>query len=264
MTLASTSRTLLRTAVAATLALALAGCATGAGTRSADATEEVNDPLEVPNRFIFAVNEAADVAIIRPAAEVYRAAFPDPVRSSVQNILRNLLAPLTIANELLQGDMQGAQLATGRFMTNTILGLGGVLDVATEAGIPYTYEDFGQTLAVWGVGEGPYIVLPLLGRSNLRDATGLAVDSAADPFRLWASGTGNTAAPYVRGSAAAVDHRSRILTEVDDLRRNSLDFYATARSLYRQQRAAEISDGKTAASTPEFPDFDTPATVPAR
>lgn len=255
---ANLPRTLFRTALATTLALALAGCASGP---NGPAHEEVNDPLEVPNRFVFAVNETADVLVIRPAAEVYRGVVPDPVRNAVQNILSNLLAPLVIGNSLLQGDMQNFQDATGRFMTNTILGLGGVLDVASTAGVPaYRQEDFGQTLGVWGVGEGPYLVLPLVGRSNFRDAAGFAVDTVADPVRIWAYGADAKNLLYARSGTAAVDHRSTILREVDDLRRNSLDFYATARSLNTQQRNAAIRNGKVS-EKPEFPDFEqsTPA-----
>ena len=248
---ASLSRTALRSAFAATVALALAGCASGP--RS---TEEVNDPLEVPNRFVFAVNEAADILVIRPAAEVYNGVVPDPVRTAVQNVLANLLAPLVIGNSLLQGDLENVQHATGRFMTNTILGLGGVFDVASKAGVPpYRTEDFGQTLGTWGVGEGPYLVLPLIGRSNARDAVGFGVDTVADPFRIGvnASTSSNTAL-YARTSGAAVDTRSRLLNEVDDLRRSSLDFYATTRSLYHQQREAAIQNS-TSTGTPEFPEF---------
>lgn len=257
---ASLSRRFLSTAFAATLALALAGCASGPrGTGH----EEVNDPLEVPNRFVFAVNEAADVLFIRPAAEVYHGAVPDPVRQAVANVLANLLAPLVIGNSLLQGDGQNASDATGRFLTNTILGLGGVLDVASAAGVPaYRSEDFGQTLGVWGLGEGPYLVLPLIGRSNVRDAVGFGVDSVADPFRIGMAANNANGVLYTRSAVSAIDTRQQILKEVDDLRRNSVDFYATARSLNTQQRNAAIRNGKV--ENPEFPDFDKPAPAPVR
>lgn len=258
---ASFSRRLLRTAFAATFALALAGCASGP---KGAAHDEVNDPLEVPNRFVFAVNDAADILFIRPAAEVYHGAVPDPVRQAVSNVLANLLAPLVIGNSLLQGDGQNASDATGRFLTNTILGLGGVLDVASAAGVPpYRTEDFGQTLAVWGVGDGPYLVLPLIGRSNARDAVGFGVDTVADPFRIGMSAANANGVLYTRSAVSAIDTRSQILKEVDDLRRNSVDFYATARSLYGQQRAAQIRNSRSA-ETPDFPDFDKPAPAPVR
>ncbi len=252
MKLASLSRSFLRPAVLA-VALAASGCASAPGAGDADAV--VSDPLEVPNRFVFAANEAADVLLIRPAAEIYVGLVPDPVRQAVHNVIQNLLGPLHIANNLLQGDFEGAQVATGRFMTNTILGLGGLADVAAEVGLNEQQEDFGQTLAVWGVGPGPYIVLPLLGPSNLRDTVGYGVDALADPLRIWAQGNDQDALLYGRAGTTVIDRRSQLLTEIDDLRRNSLDFYATLRSLYGQQRAAAIRDN-AAVETPEFPDFD--------
>ncbi|MBP2298114.1 MlaA family lipoprotein [Azospirillum picis] len=255
MKLARLSRSLLRTATVVAFALTATACATNqADSGATDAAYRVNDPLEIPNRFVFAANEAADILVIRPAAEVYVGVVPDPVRDVISNFIDNLMSPLYIANNLLQGNVEGASNATGRFLTNTILGVGGLADVATEAGIPRAPEDFGQTLAVWGVGDGPYLVLPLLGPSNLRDTAGYAVDTVGDPFRIWAYGTDHKDVYLVRGMVGAVDRRSQILREVDDLRRNSVDFYATVRSLYQQQRRAEISNNK-APATPEFPDF---------
>lgn len=255
MKLATLTRSLLRSAAVAAFALALSGCASNPGANTADQT--ISDPLEVPNRFVFAVNEAADVLLIRPATEVYVGVAPDPVREAVHNFMQNLLGPLYIANNLLQGDFQGAQVSTGRFMTNTLLGLGGVLDVATVAGLPEQQEDFGQTLAVWGLGDGPYIVLPLIGPSNLRDTAGFAVDTVADPTRIWAYATDHKGLMVGRAGIVTIDRRSQLLKEIDDLRRSSLDYYATVRSLYAQQRAAAIRDGKPAPE-PEFPTFDAP------
>ncbi|MFP5512305.1 MAG: VacJ family lipoprotein [Alphaproteobacteria bacterium] len=258
MKLASLSRSLLRTATVVAFALTATACATNPGDSGAtDAAYQVNDPLEIPNRFVFAANEAADILVIRPAAEVYVGVVPDPVRDAIHNFIDNLMSPLYIANNLLQGNVEGASNATGRFLTNTILGVGGLADVATQAGIPNAPEDFGQTLAVWGVGDGPYIVLPLLGPSNLRDTAGYAVDTVGDPVRIWAYGTDHKGMLVTRSVVSAVDRRSQILKEVDDLRRNSLDFYATARSLYQQQRRAAIANNKASAA-PEFPDYSTP------
>ncbi|MBK3734037.1 VacJ family lipoprotein [Azospirillum brasilense] len=256
MKLANLSRSLLRSAAVAVVALGMAGCATAPGSNEADAT--VSDPLEIPNRFVFAVNETADILLIRPAAEVYVGVVPDPMRQAVHNFIQNLLGPLYIANNLLQGNFEGAQIATGRFMTNTILGLGGLADVASEAGIGDRPEDFGQTLGVWGVGPGPYVVLPFLGPSNVRDTLGYGVDTLADPFRIGTNAAGADNAMYGRTAAAGLDRRSQLLREIDDLRKNSLDFYATARSLYAQQRRAAIAND-IAPATPEFPDFDEPA-----
>lgn len=256
MKLVNLTRSLLRSAAVAAFALAVTGCASTPATSDADAT--ISDPLEVPNRFVFAVNEATDILLIRPTTEVYVGVVPDPVRQAVHNFIQNLLGPLYIANNLLQGDFNGAQVATGRFMTNSILGIGGLADVAAEVGLQEQPEDFGQTLAVWGLGGGPYIVLPLVGPSNARDTVGLGVDTLADPLRIWGYATDHKNLLYARTGAAVVDRRSQVLREIDDLRRNSLDFYATARSLYAQQRAAAIRDN-AATATPEFPDFnDTP------
>lgn len=251
MMLASLTRSLKRATLAASLAVAaatLGGCATSAG----DAASEANDPLEPMNRAIFSFNEGADILVMRPVAHTYETLVPDPIREAVHNFVLNLASPIFIANQLLQGDVEGAGHATGRMLTNTILGVGGIADVATSAGIPLQHEDFGQTLAVWGVGEGPYLVLPLLGPSNLRDAGGFAVDTVADPVGAWTRANGGTMA---RAGASSVDRRAQLLKPVDDMRRNSLDFYASTRSLYRQQRTAAINDSVTTAS-PDFPVFE--------
>ncbi|PWC34651.1 hypothetical protein TSO352_24600 [Azospirillum sp. TSO35-2] len=253
--MASLSRSLLRTVTVVALALTATACATNPADPGAkDAAYQVNDPLEIPNRFVFAANEAVDVLALRPAAEVYVGVVPDPVRDAIHNFIDNLMGPLYIANNLLQGNVDGATNATGRFMTNTILGVGGIADVASQAGIPHAPEDFGQTLAVWGLGDGPYLVLPLLGPSNVRDAVGYGVDTVGDPVRIWAYAHHGQGLMYTRAGVGAVDRRSEVLKSVDDLRRNSLDFYATVRSLHQQQRQAEIENRKGPA-TPDFPDY---------
>jgi phospholipid-binding lipoprotein MlaA len=245
-----------RRARAAVLALALAilplgGCATMG--QEADA----NDPLEPINRVVWGVNEGVDILLIRPAADTYRTVVPDPVQRAVRNFLRNLASPIIIANQLLQGDLEGAQTAFTRFVINTTAGIGGLMDVAESSGYPFEYEDFGQTLAVWGVPEGAYLFLPVLGPSSLRDAGGLAVDSLADPINLWAGATDRDAVVVGRGVASGIDTRAQYIGVIDDVRRNSLDPYAQLRSLYRQRRAAEIRDGQGADT--EFPEFeDTP------
>jgi phospholipid-binding lipoprotein MlaA len=209
------------------------------------------------NRAIFEFNEVADKIVLRPAAQVYVNVVPDPIRMAVHSFLQNLLGPFHIAHNLLQGDFERAQLATGRFLTNTILGAGGLADVASEAGIPEQQEDFGQTLAVWGVGDGPYLVLPILGPSNLRDTFGYALDTVADPVAQWAYATDHEEWLLIRSGVYTLDRRASLLREIDDLRRNSIDFYATMRSLYQQQRRAAILNGRAPASdtAPEFPEF---------
>ena len=137
---------------------------------------EINDPLESMNRATFAVNDALDTVIMEPVARGYRAVAPEPARKGVRNFLRNLRSPVNIANQLLQGDLEGAGNDLTRFAVNSLVGVGGLFDVAGSEGYEYEREDFGQTLGKWGVDSGPYLVLPLLGPSSFRDATGLAID----------------------------------------------------------------------------------------
>lgn len=202
--------------------------------------EDDNDPLEVPNRFIFAFNQTLDVAIIRPAAVLYRDLVPEYLRQRVHLFLRNLSEPVTLANDLLQGDLERAGTTADRFLLNSTGGVLGFWDVATDLGHPYHEEDFGQTLGVHGVGEGPYLVLPLLGPSNLRDATGKVVDIFLDPFFYIAEETGKEEWQLYRFLMDGLDFRTRNLETLDEIERDALDFYARLRSLYRQKRDAEI------------------------
>src|SRR3546814_672513 len=170
-----------RGAAAMVLAAALSACASMPETAGQDGIDSANDPLEPANRVVFAFNEAVDTVVIRPVAVTYDTFVPSPVQQGVTNFLRNLRTPVIFANELLQGDWQGAEVAFTRFFLNSTLGLGGFIDIAAYEKLEFQSEDFGQTLATWGVGEGPYLVLPILGPSNPRDAVGFATDSLADP-----------------------------------------------------------------------------------
>jgi phospholipid-binding lipoprotein MlaA len=204
--------------------------------------QEEGDPFEPVNRAIFEFNRVVDGMFLRPASILYGDLVPDLGKTGVRNFLDNLRMPVIVVNSLLQGDRERAGVAMGRFLLNTICGLG-LFDVASEAGFAKYYEDFGQTLAVWGLGDGPYIVLPILGPSNLRDTAGFVVDSFVfDPF-----GTLNPVVPDVptevrlgRAGTEAVDTRYRYGSAIDDLYRTSLDPYATFRTIYQQRRAAEI------------------------
>lgn len=202
--------------------------------------EDDNDPLEIPNRFIFAFNQTLDVAIIRPIAVLYRDLVPEYLRQRVHLFLRNLSEPVTLANDLLQGDLDRAGTTADRFLLNSTGGVLGFWDVATDLGHPYHKEDFGQTLGVHGVGEGPYLVLPLLGPSNLRDATGKVVDIFLDPFFYIARETDKEEWQLYRFLLDGLDFRTRNLETLDEIERDALDFYARLRSLYRQKREAEI------------------------
>lgn len=227
--------------IALMLAVSLAGCASNQNPQTGYKAE-INDPIEPVNRAIFAVNNVIDRFLFEPVAKIYDAVFPGFVKDSVQSFMRNLRSPLIIANNLLQGQIGDAGVATARFLINSTVGVLGLVDVASTQGLTYEDEDFGQTLAVWGFGDGMYIVLPILGPSNARDTVGKVGDYFADPLRIWAHNTDNEWVYYTRGAVEAVDNRARAIKAIDDLRRNSLDYYAAVRSAYTQRRHALIED----------------------
>lgn len=218
---------------------------------------EISDPIEPVNRFIFGFNDILDKVLIEPLAKGYNAVLPGFARDSVQSFMRNLQSPLIVANNILQGNIGDAGIATARFVMNSTIGVVGLVDVAETQGLYYEDEDFGQTLASWGVGDGFYLVLPILGPSSLRDAAGLAVDTYADPVRIVADNTENDWIYYTRGAVKGLDTRSRLIKAVDDLRRNSLDYYAAVRSAHSQKRAALIRDDKSG-TAPKVLSYDDP------
>jgi len=256
------------------IALLAAGCATSqpdngneqwpsAEGDQAYTAEYDNDPLELPNRFVFAFNEMLDFAVFRPLAVTYRFLVPELVRDSVRNFLRNLSTPVILANDLLQGELGRAEVTTTRFAINSTAGFLGLFDVAGGMGYEYHDEDFGQTLAVHGMGEGVYLVLPILGPSSIRDGLGIVVDSYLDPLTYVAQNNDAEDWMFARRAVAGIDFRSRNIETLDDLKRDSIDFYARIRSLYRQTRANDINNGApgTQGPTPglyslDF-DFDT-------
>jgi len=240
-----------RMALLAGAALLLQACATPPTDPDALAAyEEANDPLEPMNRDIFAFNEAADKYVIRPLAEGYVAIVPAVGRRSVRNFLNNLRSPVVFANDVLQFDLERAGITAGRAIVNTTAGIGGLFDVATEIGLPFHDEDFGQTLAVWGIGEGPYLMLPILGPSNPRDTVGLVADGFMDPLNWYLDNIGLGYLTYVRAAIDGIDKRASVLDTLDEIKRTSLDFYATIRSLYRQRRIDEINNGEPKPGTP--------------
>jgi phospholipid-binding lipoprotein MlaA len=207
--------------------------------------EDDNDPLEGLNRGIFEFNRVVDGVLIKPAAQIYRGVLPQQAQDSVRSFLRNLRSPVILANDVLQGDMDRAGSTIGRFLVNTTLGIGGLFDVASELGMPFHDEDFGQTLAVWGVGEGPYLVLPILGPSNPRDAVGLASEFYLDPVNIYLRNQDLDYLTYVRTGLRGVDARARSIEVLDELERTSLDYYAAIRSLYRQQRNNDVRNNRS-------------------
>jgi phospholipid-binding lipoprotein MlaA len=231
--------------VALMMGLSLAACATRPDPSDAQATAEYwerNDPLETLNRGTFFVNQAADTMFIRPAAELYRYLIPAPVRQVVRNGLANLREPVTFGNDLLQGNVGRAGDTAARFAINTTLGVAGLFDVATDFGFPRQREGFGDTLAVWGIDSGPYLVLPILGPSNFRDTIGFAVDWFSDPWSYIASNNGARDVVAPRTALEVLDLRENLIETIDQVQRTSLDPYATLRSAYRQRRDAEIEN----------------------
>ncbi|MEY4879142.1 MAG: hypothetical protein RJB62_611 [Pseudomonadota bacterium] len=229
--------------------LLLAGCAT----MGADGfAEDNNDPFEGANRVVFDVTLAVDRAVTKPVATAYRDVLPVEVRDMVRNFLNNLKSPVIFANDILQGEADRAGVTFVRAIVNTGIGLGGLFEVAEEWGYEGHSEDFGQTLAVWGVGEGPYLMIPLLGPSNPRDLVGRGIDSIFDPLSYVQWGD-ESYVPYVRAGVDIIDLRSRNIETLDDVERTSADFYGAARSLYRQSRENEINNGM--AEIEELPDF---------
>ncbi|WP_270936569.1 MlaA family lipoprotein [Falsiroseomonas oryzae] len=233
------------------LAVATAGCATRPDPSDAEAVAEFqanNDPLEPLNRGMYFVNDGLDVLILRPAAEAYRIFLPPEVRTAIRNMLGNLRSPVILVNDVLQGETQRAGTTVGRFLLNTTLGVGGIFDVAKDFGLLGHTEDFGQTLAVWGMPEGPYLFVPVLGPSNPRDLAGAGVDAASNPLTWISGGEFFDAASNTRIVVQGLDTREGLIEPLDAVRRESLDPYATLRSAYRQRRAAEIRN-----SAPESP-----------
>ncbi|MGQ0585030.1 MAG: MlaA family lipoprotein [Reyranella sp.] len=233
---------------AVAVALALSACATTPPADDPEAVaayEEANDPLEPMNRYFFEVNYFLDEIFLKPVAGWYYVALPNPVQDGIRNFLRNLRSPVVLANDVFQGSFGRAGTTVARFAINTTLGVLGLFDVATELGLVYHDEDFGQTLAVHGVGEGPYLVVPLLGPSNPRDLTGKVVDIFLDPLTYVARNHDVQYLQYVRTGLEVVDTRARNLKTLDEIREGSLDYYATIRSLYRQRRNDAIRNGES-------------------
>ena len=207
--------------------------------QTSDYEDRIYDPFEPVNRAVFGFNNVADKIILEPVAKGYRK-LPSPVQSGISNFLSNLRMPLVIANQLLQGQGSNAVESTGRFVVNSTAGIFGLVDVADRVGLEEKDEDFGQTLATWGIGDGFYVVLPIFGPSNVRDTAGMVLTYVADPVNAYLVTEGEAWAVPVRTATNAVDQRSKIIDEVNALRDNSVDYYAAVRSSYYQNRKAAI------------------------
>jgi phospholipid-binding lipoprotein MlaA len=220
------------------IGLALSGCMAPRVAVTGD--ESFSDPLEDTNRAIFSINQEVDRNVLVPVAQAYRTVVPPPAQESLRDFLRNLNHPVIFANDVLQGQPELAANTLGRFVVNTTIGVGGMFDVASRIGIPYHTTDLGVTLATWGFDSGPYLVLPVLGPSNVRDTVGMIGDSFADPGGQVAASYHKYYASLGRTVAEGIDIRSRNIESLADIERTSLDYYATIRSLYGQRRAAQI------------------------
>ena len=212
-------------------------------------TKEVKDCFEKLNRATFAFNQGLDKAVIKPLAEGYRN-LPDPIQRGTSNAVKNLSTLITIPNNVLQGDVRTAMINTGRLVINTTLGLLGTIDVANKMGFPkYVKEDYGQTLGAWGFGPGCYVVLPVLGPSTLRDTAGsFANVMGGDPWYN-ASVHGNneflSEGLYITSKAlSGIDFRADNIESFENLEKNSIDFYASVRSLYTQDRENKIKNNQ--------------------
>ena len=201
------------------------------------AAPENNDPIEPVNRGLFQVHEVIDGVILSPIAHIYNGVMPEAGQNGVRNALTNLASPVVLLNSVLQGDWPNANHTITRFVVNSTVGIAGIFDVATKMGIPRQHsKDFGQTMGVYGIGTGPYIFIPVLGPSDLRDAVGMAADFFSDPFYYVLNSNAYLALDITRG----VVKRTDLLPLTDRIHRDSLDVYATYRSVYLQSRASAV------------------------
>jgi len=238
-----------RHALAIIVAASLSACVT----LPPNSPRSPQDPWESWNRGVFKFNDAIDRGIAKPVARAYVRTVPKPIRTGISNFFSNLNAPTVMINNALQGKFKAAANDLGRFLLNTTVGIGGLLDPATSAGLDRNDEDFGQTLGHWGVHAGPFIELPLLGPSNLRDAPSLVVDSYTNPRQY----IRNTDVKYGLLALNLVNRRAALLPYEETLK-NVFDKYAFIRDAFLAHRAFLVSDGKITEEPLTDPDADSP------
>jgi len=209
-----------------------------------EAEKDDGDPFESLNRFTSGFNRIVRGAILDPLVDGYQAVTPDALQDALGNAASNLSEPVTAISSFLEGDTENAGNATKRFIVNSTFGLGGTQDKATEMGIHQRREDLGQAAAAHGADAGPYIVLPLLGPSNARDALGTAVTAVASPMPLVGAVT-STGVEY-----------SRNQDEIQAITKGALDPYTVEKNAYRQHRQYQIKNGEVEVAEPDFPTFD--------
>ena len=226
--------------------LALGACATSGNPQ---------DPYENFNRKMYGFNDGLDRAVLEPVAKGYRAVTNEPIRGGVSNFMDNLGEPVTFANEVLQGKVANAAGTVGRFVLNTTIGIVGIFDPAGAMGIERTDEDFGQTLGRWGVGTGPYLVLPFLGSTNPRDLLGKGADAAMNPIN-YAEFDGDDATRIGLSVVGGISAREGAIETVDSVR-DQIDPYTTVRRFYVRSRAAAIGNSEPVPNnTEELPDYE--------
>ena len=232
------------------LVISLAGCA-GAENQEAAAAD---DPLEPMNRFFFGFNQKLDRNAALPAATFYTSAVPGPIRGGVHNFLGNLSDPVGVANNILEARFVNAGSEAARFIINTTVGVAGILDVAADWGLPDRSRDFGETLGIYGLGQGPYLVLPFRGPTAMRDLAGNYIDGFFSPLYYidW-NFSGRQYVGLLKSTLGSIDNRASNIVTYRDIERNSVDFYATMRDYYRQRRARQVEDNPV--QTAALPDF---------
>ena len=222
---------------------------------------QVKDCFETVNRATFKFNQVLDGVVFEPVSRVYRV-LPSPIRTGTSNVLDNLSNLVTIPNNILQGDFKKAGENTGRLVVNTTLGILGIFDVAKMVGLTeYEKEDYGQSLGTWGVGEGCYLVLPVLGPSTVRDTAGSVVNLLGGD--AWYNVTIKNDTEhfqerdyYITRASSGIDFRAKNIDSLDNLEKNSMDFYASVRSLYLQDRQKKISNSKSITETQDDSDWE--------
>lgn len=240
---------------ASLLAVGLSACADSQS--SGPIYTDISDPFEGANRAVFAFNNVVDDAIIHPVVKGYNIIVPKPARTGLDNVLKNLKSPVILINQTLQGDFDGAGDVIVRTVVNTLLGVGGIFDIAGHEGLKYEPEDFGQTLAVWGLDHGPYLVVPIIGPSSTRDYIGYFVDAFADPLRWYLYNIDEKGWYYGKVAVDYFNLRASLVDVLEDLERSSIDYYAATRSAYYQSRDAMVQDlDPNYAVAPDIPDYD--------
>lgn len=224
---------LIKIALSCLLVMLATGCA----------TQSNRDPLESVNRGVYKFNDVTDRAILKPVASAYKTVTPSPIRKGFSNFFNNLSSLTTVLNDILQLKFANAFTDAGRFVINSTFGLAGFIDVASMDDIPVHKEDFGQTLGHWGVGNGPYIVLPLIGPSTLRDATGFVVDRATSDPITYTHNIGEIRLHNQLRAAQLLVIRTELLDASDLLESAALDPYTFTRDAYLQRRASQVQDG---------------------